>query len=177
MEEIEHFKTYAKWTVTTSIHKTPVHAKTATILGIAGEVYEFLEKLYSGEATDEEMFMELGDIFYYIGHAFYRFGWINKIKAIKGIMDDFVYSLESDGIHHAMLLLEHYKKIVRDADYNADEYTKKEDVVEILNILLTLSFKQCIIMNVDFKEILEKNQQKLVSRLERGVIGGHGDER
>lgn len=173
---VQMFKDYADWTVTTSVHKTLIHAKTASILGIAGEIYEFNEKLYNAgnnETHTDALVKELGDVFYYIGHTFYRFNWVNLID----LMESKNETLEVEGMQYAMKLLEHYKKIVRDADYDAEVYVKKDDVILILNTLLTLCYNQCTIIGIEFKEVLKINQNKLISRFERGVIGGHGDER
>lgn len=77
-------------------------------------------------------------------------------------------------------LIERFKKLIRDKNITNFENIPDADVVLIVkeggDILWYLSeiFRK---MGVSFTEVAEINIEKLTSRLERGVIGGSGDNR
>lgn len=68
------------------------------------------------------------------------------------------------------------KKIIRDAGSNITEETIKEISKEIGDILWYCA-AMCRELNISLGKVAEDNIQKLLSRKERGVITGSGDNR
>jgi len=68
------------------------------------------------------------------------------------------------------------KKILRDKNGVIDERTKKEMCHELGDVLWYVS-QMGVELGLSLEEIAEKNIEKILSRKERGMIGGNGDER
>ena len=68
------------------------------------------------------------------------------------------------------------KKIIRDQNGNFEEGNRTEIVDELGDCLWYI---QCICTDLDIglEEVAKRNLAKLNSRLERGVLGGSGDNR
>lgn len=73
-------------------------------------------------------------------------------------------------------IAEKFKKLVR--DNNSDEnFIDKEDMQKELGDVLWYVAVLAHYLDIDLNELAEKNIAKLASRLERGKIGGSGDNR
>lgn len=68
------------------------------------------------------------------------------------------------------------KKIIRDAGTIITDETKKEISKEIGDVLWYCA-ALCRELDLSLEEVAQQNIEKLLSRKERGVIGGSGDER
>ncbi|MCF7820246.1 MAG: nucleoside triphosphate pyrophosphohydrolase family protein [Candidatus Pacebacteria bacterium] len=68
------------------------------------------------------------------------------------------------------------KKILRDKEGKLSEDDKKEIAKELGDVLWYIS-QLASELNLDLDEIAKGNLEKLLSRLERGVLGGSGDNR
>lgn len=71
---------------------------------------------------------------------------------------------------------EKIKKVLRDKDGIIDETTKEKIKKELGDVLWYVS-QLATELNLSLDEIAEVNLKKLLSRLERGVISGNGDNR
>ncbi len=71
---------------------------------------------------------------------------------------------------------EKIKKVIRDKGGKIDEETKEKIEKELGDVLWYVS--QIVTeLGLDLNKVAEKNIEKLSSRMERGKIGGSGDER
>ena len=68
------------------------------------------------------------------------------------------------------------KKVIRD-DNSIISPEKKEEIKKELGDVLWYLAQISSELNIDLEEVAKKNIEKLYSRLERGVIGGSGDNR
>ena len=68
------------------------------------------------------------------------------------------------------------KKVIRDNDGTIDEATQKEISKELGDVLWYIA-QLATELQINLDEVAEANINKLASRQERGVIGGHGDNR
>lgn len=68
------------------------------------------------------------------------------------------------------------KKVIRDKGGVMDEETKEEISKELGDVLWYLA-QLGTELGISFNEIAQKNLEKLLSRKERGVISGSGDNR
>lgn len=182
------FRDYAEWTPTTSIHETDRDAIVCSIIGLASETNEYLEKvdeLFSdvnkrrqlGEKradNREQLKKELGDILYYIGLFTEKTGIVANVC----IHDPETFPMQTFLCPALPLRVqEHFKKVVRDARWSIADYAKKDDLFESINTLLTVLYIEAVDLGFDFEDVMKTNQEKLMSRFERNVIGGCGDER
>ena len=71
---------------------------------------------------------------------------------------------------------EKIKKLIRDKNNIVDEKFKNDIQKELGDVLWYIS-QLATEFNLNLDNIAEKNIEKLYSRLERGVIGGDGDDR
>ncbi len=68
------------------------------------------------------------------------------------------------------------KKIMRDDGMNVSE-EKREQIKDELGDVLWYVAQVATEFNLDLEEIAKNNLDKLLSRMERGVLGGSGDNR
>lgn len=68
------------------------------------------------------------------------------------------------------------KKVIRDQDGKMNDENKKEIAKELGDVLWYIA-QIATELGIDMDEIAEKNIEKLYSRLDRGKIGGSGDNR
>lgn len=164
------FKDFTNWTVTTSKHKTNEDAIACALLGLGGEMYEYIEKRYEDfNVPEEEIKKELGDLCWYIGHLSYRIGYEPKV------IDHFI-KIERDGIATVFRLQELFKKVIRDNQYEITD--KYRDRIHILiSQLLSMVVNECDSWGWRLNNILDLVMGKLEDRKERGMIGGEGDNR
>jgi NTP pyrophosphatase (non-canonical NTP hydrolase) len=73
-------------------------------------------------------------------------------------------------------IAEKIKKVLRDDDGKLSEEKKKEVGKELGDVLWYIA-QLATELNMNLDEIAEGNIEKLYSRLDRGVIGGSGDNR
>lgn len=168
----EEFRKYATWTAETSIYKTKESAITCCLLGLGGETVELYQHSLGGLPDDDLIKKEFGDILWYIGH----------LSLMTGIVDDLQLSetenMFDELFEYAGTIQEHFKKVVRDFEFDLEASGKKATIVSIINDFLSAMYLQIEDMyDFDFEEILLMNQQKLTSRKDRGVISGSGDNR
>jgi len=89
--------------------------------------------------------------------------------------DNFVYpTLGLSG--EAGEVAEKIKKVIRDKDGKIDEETKKMIQKELGDVMWYIS-QLASELNLKLDDIAKINIEKLYSRLERGKIGGSGDDR
>lgn len=69
-----------------------------------------------------------------------------------------------------------FKKIIRDKDGKASEEDRQEIVKELGDVMWYLA-GIARYMEVDFSEVAKRNLDKLEDRIQRGKIGGSGDNR
>lgn len=170
------FRKYAEWTPVTSIHKSDKDAATACILGIGGELNEYFESIYQDheENSEELSLKEIGDVLYYMGLLAVKLGFTDYVEledAGDGVLMEGVWT----GIVFRMQ--EHYKKMIRDNDGKLDGFPGKSVFISEYIDLLSLLYAEVRRHNWDWATIMSMNQEKLMSRFERGKIGGSGDER
>lgn len=170
----DEFIDYVNWTIETSVHKTREHAITCCLLGLVGEVREYEEKLMASYNDLDELQKELGDVLYYLGHLVYRIGAQDRIF-IREVLNDEVID---NGMPHVIAqLCEAFKKVIRDNDFEVVGSKKEQEVYNHISDLLTLIVMEHGIDEMDFLETLNLNRAKLMSRKDRGVINGDGDNR
>ena len=167
------FRAYAQWTPTTSIHKTDQDAITCSILGIGGEwgeCMDIIEKTLFSE-NDTDMHKELGDVFYYMGLIAVKMGFLDRTRVDREKGSP--YSI----MQRIFRIQEHYKKMIRDNEGKLSGYAKEHEFVELFNTILSSLLREVEHFEQDFSTILNMNQDKLTSRLERGVVHGSGNDR
>lgn len=174
------FRNYAHWTPTTSIHKSDKDAATACILGIGGELNEYFESIYQDreegeeESGDELIQKELGDVLYYMGLLAIKLDFIDYVELedagdgviLEGVWTTIVFKMQ-----------EQYKKMIRDNDGKLNGFKGKSVFISDYIDLLSLLYSEARRNKWDWSGILAANQEKLMSRLNRGKIGGSGDVR
>lgn len=182
------FQQYAEWTPTTSVHKTDLEARTSCILGIGGELNEYLELTFNPEMLEytyrdskspdselkEALQKEIGDVLYYLGLLANKFQFIKSIAITEPDEDE---SIENTGVALVFRIQEHYKKMIRDNHWQLDGYAKRAEFIKITNHLLSVIAREIKMNNWSLAFILDQNREKLMSRLQRGKIGGSGNER
>ena len=166
----EQFRKYSEWTATTSVHKSREEAIMCCLLGMVGELSEYLE------VTEEEDFAEksraeLGDILWYIGHFVYRIGVIDEISISRS------YDILNDGVSNIGRLAELSKKVIRDSDFDFKASPKYGEILKTIGRIVGSIWNECSDNNWDFIELMEENVAKLESRKERNVLQGSGDDR
>jgi NTP pyrophosphatase (non-canonical NTP hydrolase) len=173
------FRDYAEWTPMTSIHKSKKDAVTASVLGVGGELNEYFDSLldHHDERVEAEvvsnMQKELGDVLYYMGLLGTHLGLTDRVTIRNRNRLDF-----SQQWHREVFRLQElYKKMIRDSDGFLYGFEKEEDFVETYRSILDYLYEEVQLNSWDWKGILFDNQQKLLSRLERGKITGSGDNR
>jgi NTP pyrophosphatase (non-canonical NTP hydrolase) len=71
---------------------------------------------------------------------------------------------------------EKIKKVIRDKDGVLDDEKRKEIEKELGDVLWYVS-QLASELGLSLEEVAEKNIEKLYSRMDRGKLGGEGDER
>lgn len=176
------FVGYAEWTPQTSIHKSLQSAVTASILGIGGELNEYFEAaldaeglLFIDEVTRENLIKELGDVLYYMGLLAYKTSILDEVR----VRPHETVVVGHRWCKHVFSLQETYKKIVRDHDgtiHGSDLYDRfVSEYNRLLSLIFTIQPPDGGVY--DWELVMETNKEKLLSRLERGVITGSGDNR
>ena len=107
--------------------------------------------------------------------------YLNKIKEkYPNLPEEIVkilgISYASNGLGECGEVQGKIKKIIRDAGGDISEETKKEISKEIGDILWYI-MALCEEFGFSMDEIAQQNINKLYSRMERGVLGGSGDNR
>lgn len=98
-----------------------------------------------------------------------------KTAIYPNVGDNFIYpTLGLTG--EAGEVAEKIKKIIRDKGGKIDEETKKMIQKELGDVLWYVS-QLASELNLKLDDVAKINIEKLYSRLERGKIGGSGDER
>lgn len=166
----DHFRKYSDWTATTSVHKNREQAIMCCLLGMVGELTEYLEPP-NEEMDEEKIKAELGDILWYIGHFVYRVGIIDDIAISR------THDILNNGLTNIGRLAELSKKVIRDSDFDFQASPKYGEIVKTVGRIVGGIWNECSDNNWDFLELMEENMAKLESRKERNVIQGSGDDR
>lgn len=164
-------------------------------LGLAGEVGESMDKMYQpveGQAaTQDEIRDELGDILWYVVNtaadvdiAFQDLVDINCSKAVvdfNEVHENFV--LPADTRHFAKKfpiyvgrISEIAKKALRDSKGEVPA-AKQYIVLDSLAVVLGCIYEAADVFSLKVGDIAQSNLDKLLSRKDRGVLQGDGDNR
>ena len=172
------FNDYQERAITTKIYADEIGVP-YVVLGIIGEVGEFIEKFSETEddISNDLLTKELGDIYWYLA------GFFSEVDEKTGdhiIIPDYI-SPFIDSIsnlsYSAFTIAELTKKYLRDeypVKMGSDRFNK---IVEHIQTINTVLISLCATMDVELETILEANIAKLQSRKERGVLSGDGDTR
>jgi len=168
----DEFKKYARWTQETAIYKTKESAITCCLLGLGGETVELYQHTLESRLDDDLIKKEFGDILWYIGH----------LSSVTGIVDELNIQpaeyMFDELFEYAGTIQEHFKKVVRDFDFDIESSGKRETIVLLINDFLSQIHAHIEdVYDYDFEEIMLMNKEKLNSRKDRGVISGSGDNR
>lgn len=192
-EEKQALVEYQQFTNTTAIYPKE-HAKSYPILGLIGEIGEFiynlvifndqLEKDVDLTATLEDLKKELGDIFWYLARITVEYGmdivslfsFSEQIKKTDQTKYQLVpYHVVPEMLFISVQTAEKAKKCLRgDANYtNLVKSLEGELLDQLARVLLYL----IDVLHFDFTDVINSNKEKLSSRKERGVLAGSGDNR
>jgi len=157
----------------------PAHMKLSyPALGLAGEIFEFMEKVEQLRRDRDEILSELGDILWYIAGVatdaeltLFGCAGVERFEDINPAHPS-TYGLA----RFARPVLENVKKCFRD-DLGAMTDTRREEIENGLGWLLQVLDGYALVFESTLKEVAELNIAKLKSRKERGVIQGDGDNR
>ena len=163
------------------INKTKKYSNMAyPFLGLSGEWGEMLDKLDYGKLDSSEA----GDVMWYIFACLFEVENIlpvrklfidefNRLtKEIDLMMVKFSENINDIQTFEKSLFRVHelVKKLLRDGD---NKHKAREIVILLANMLAFLN----VVYNIDIFQTAKMNRDKLLSRLDRGVIKGDGDER
>lgn len=157
-------------------------------LGLSGEIGELQEKMAAREDfTSEDVNKEIGDVFWYLSQVCMElgvpFGYLLKVsteyKSTRKIVND------PENIRCLLLITmsvwsgriaDIVKKLLRDSQGHLLP-AKKEEIIENLAKILRAVFSVCAVEGLTPETAMNDNIDKLYSRMERGKLGGSGDNR
>lgn len=181
-----NFSKYQKEATTTMMFNKKI-ALPYILLGIVGESSELFEKIVKSEQEGEKqkdlIIKEMGDIFWYLA------AWSDFVD--NDLEKLIISTLTKEKPHPVFLAMdiviesgriaEYGKKLLRD---NFEQYeegildeTKKASIDASVGKIAGFLMKLSMCYQLDYETILQANIDKLKSRVDRGVIGGSGDER
>lgn len=145
-------------------------------LGLVGECAELTEALLIDRQETEK---EMGDCLWYIANLGADCGRkMSEITCTEGF-----YNKPVEFVNPSLTLFrlcgmvaENMKKAIRD---NEGVLTKQreDNVVFALRGIYNVLLKICNDFGLDMEEVARKNNEKLFSRMERGKLGGDGNDR
>ena len=154
-------------------------------LGLSGEIGELQEKIVC-KCDLDEIKKEFGDVFWYISQVCMELStpmsYLTKIKIeFKKLrkLQDTNMLLERQLIALSILagrINEIMKKSFRDSNGHISS-DKKNEVLEILAKILWNIVGLSGMCGITPEDAMDTNIQKLLSRKDRGVLGGSGDNR
>lgn len=157
-------------------------------LGLNGEIGELQEKMAAREDyTSEDVAKEIGDVFWYLSQVCMElnvpFGYLLKVSpeysSTRKIVND------PENIRCLLLITmsvwsgrvaDIVKKLLRDSQGHLLPEKRMEIIVNLAKILRAV-FSVCALEGITPEDAMDKNIDKLFSRMERGKIGGSGDDR
>lgn len=151
-------------------------------MGLAGECLELKEKVENAWSTPKDVMLEGSDVAWYGGRTFEEIG-----KSIDDSVFEPVATVVAHCTHDALYyadraciasgkVLEMAKKAWRDNEGVLTE-DQKNKVADLVTTTMQ-NVAACIICSGGTMErALELNVEKITSRMQRGVIGGSGDNR
>lgn len=170
-----NFKEYEEQAITTKCYADEV-AIPYVVLGLCGELGEFIEKLINHEKDKSLIFKELGDICWYVAAIRIEMN-LDPIE-----WPDAVVESNTNPIVYVGKIAEQTKKWLRDdwkgVGTEVPEKRKKE-IHDSLDMLLHILHTWLIDANagVTLQDIAKQNIEKLADRARRDKIKGSGDER
>jgi len=172
------FNDYQERAITTKIYSDEIGVP-YVVLGIIGEVGEFIEKMKEVEDEFEKDLLtkEIGDVYWYLA------GFFSEIEKNMGDHIQFTKTLLAvdDAIEIIMIapaqLAELTKKFLRDEYPNQMSAERFEKIVKLIQQLHDAMYFLCSEYQVNLEDVLEANIAKLQSRKDRGTLGGDGDTR
>ncbi len=171
------FNNYQERAITTKIYASEIGVP-YVVLGIIGEVGEFIEKFSETEddTSNDLLTKELGDIYWYLAAFFSEVG--QKMGDHIDAKEPLKYYDPVGELSEAVFnIAELTKKYLRDeypVRMGSERFDKIKHQINQIHLVL---LEMCASMDVELETILEANIAKLQSRKERGVLGGDGDTR
>lgn len=158
-------------------------------LGLAGEIGEMQEKiiLHLEDENIDGVIGEIGDVFWYLSQVCMELGvpmgYLTQInpkytstrKIIKN-PTEITWSLLLTCSIWSGRISDITKKLLRDSHGHLSP-DKKNLILENLAKILIAVRSICAILNIDPVNCMNLNIEKLYSRMERGRLGGSGDNR
>lgn len=165
---------------------TPFMGLFYTSLGLSGEIGEMQEKIMS-ESGKDSIIGEIGDVYWYISQVCMELGTpmgylldiTPKYKSTRKIIKDpelIRYSLLLTCSVWSGRICDITKKLLRDSQGHLNP-SKKNEILENLSKILIAMNSICALQDTSHIECMDKNIEKLFSRMERGKLGGSGDNR
>ena len=151
-------------------------------LGLGGEAFEFIEKLYDPKhGVGEETAKELGDVLWYaanvaqdVGLTLQDVAGVETFEELTGYPEEeWLFPVLARGMGP---ILESAKKTFRD-DEGAVSDARRGKIKAGLKIVLNVLAEYAIENGTTLAKVAQANIDKLKSRQERGVLKGSGDNR
>jgi NTP pyrophosphatase (non-canonical NTP hydrolase) len=167
---------------------TPFIGLFYTSLGLSGEIGEMQEKIVTFDADGPEPTIgELGDVYWYLSQVCMELGVpmghllkvIPKYSSTRKIIYDpelITFSLLLTCSVWSGRICDITKKLLRDSHGHLSP-DKKSAIIENLAKILIAMRSICAILNIDPDHCMSENIKKLYSRMDRGKLGGSGDNR
>jgi len=148
------------------------------LIGEAGEVCDLIKKMLrddDGQMTDVrrlKLVKEIGDVMWYWSetHACLELDPVLTVEAQQSMMapTKTVPAMAKDlGFFAAHIA----------AVNDVTDMEQRQEALQILACMLKTMVELCEDVNINFVNVLETNYKKLISRKERDVLGGDGDNR
>jgi NTP pyrophosphatase (non-canonical NTP hydrolase) len=144
-------------------------------LGLAGEVAEMIW------ASEDAIEKEVGDVMWYVASVAHDAGL--KLSEVNGTNDftfpdtySYVQEAFDDLVIYAGEVCEAVKKTFRDSAGEVTPYYRERIAKSLEGVLCALHAVGDY-YGFTLEECAKKNNEKLASRMERGVISGDGDDR
>lgn len=170
-----NFKEYEEQAITTKCYADEV-AIPYVVLGLCGELGEFVEKLINHEKNKDLVLKEIGDLLWYTAAIRIEMN-LDSIEWPNAVVESDINPIVYTG-----RIAEQTKKWLRDdwkgVGTEVPEKRKKE-IHDSLDMLLRILYTWLIDANigVTLQEIAQQNIDKLADRAKRNQIHGSGDER
>lgn len=148
-----------------------------TALGLCGECSEYCDALdlaHSGTTTEKRLYIkEAGDVCWYL---------VEFLEELNVPVDVLISSEAYEGeqhkkppVYYAGVCAELIKKSIRD-DGRITQNTLPKIIANLQHLWVRITF-DCALLSITVEQVLEENNRKLLSRLNRGKLNGSGDNR